>query len=350
MSHLLYKVPLNYHKVAVHATCWIIFCVYEILLAGIITKNFSPFIHYLLFYSINIILFYFHAHFLFNYTPSFKTNLWRVPLVVILEVGFYIFAYQLISYLLNKFLHNQPNMKFMNSLYIWGAGYRAVYFLLYSTGYYLLITYITKRENELKKILENEQLKNQVLKIEQDFLRAKINPHLLYNTLSFIKYAAKKRPLEADEAVNRLAAIMNFALDDNTETILLTKEIEQVENIIGLNQLRFNHTLNVELIINLDNLEVKLIPLILLTLVENVFKHGNLMDAENPALIKIECTADHLQIITRNLVIEKPIFESHNTGIKNIQLRLEQYYKGKYDFKFEKIDQTYYVDLKIDLS
>jgi len=315
-----------------------------------ITDKFSPSVNYLLYYSLNILLFYFHAHFLFNYTYSLKTNLWLVPLVVMMEVAFYVLAIQLINYVLYKYVHQDQEVKFLNSISIWGAGYRAVYFLLYSTGYYLLITYITKRENELKKILENEQLKNQVLKIEQDFLRAKINPHLLYNTLSFIKYAAKKRPLEADEAVNRLAAIMNFALDDNTETILLTKEIEQVENIIGLNQLRFNHTLNVELIINLDNLEVKLIPLILLTLVENVFKHGNLMDAENPALIKIECTADHLQIITRNLVIEKPIFESHNTGIKNIQLRLEQYYKGKYDFKFEKIDQTFYVDLKIDLS
>jgi len=350
LSSLLYKVALNRKNALIHLACWLIFCIYEILLAGSISGEFLPFIHYLLFYSINIALFYFHAYFLLNYTTTFKINLWRVPLVVILEFAVYVLANLTISFLVNKYLYNIADGTIINYKYLPGAAHRGVYFILYSTLYYLIIIYIRKRENELQKRIEIEKLNNQVLVAEQAFLRAKINPHLLFNTLSFIKYAAKKKPIGvADEAIIRLSGIMNFALENNSDTQLLTHELEQVENIIALNQLRFDHTLNISLIKNIENKNVSLIPLVLLTIVENVFKHGNLMDAEHPAVIKVESTSAYLKIETSNLVNETPVSASHNIGIENIQSRLEQFYKDRYEFDLRKEDNIFLVSLRIDL-
>jgi len=65
--------------------------------------------------------------------------------------------------------------------------------MLLATGYYILLNYNDKKEKTMTQAIENEKLKNDVLRAEQDFLRAQINPHLLFNTLSFIKYAAKKK-------------------------------------------------------------------------------------------------------------------------------------------------------------
>jgi len=226
--------------------------------------------------------------------------------------------------------------------------YRGAQFILYGTGYYFLVNYIRKREKSLIQDVENEKLKNDVLRAEQDFLRAQINPHLLFNTLSFIKYAAKKKPEEADEAVIRLSGIMSFALENNSETILVATELEQVENIIGLNQLRYNHTLNINYIKNLKNNQATIIPIVLLTLIENIFKHGNLLDEVHPAQIYIESDESHLLVQTSNLPNRNSHIKSTNKGLANIRSRMDQYYAENYHFSHEMSDNLFKVELRIN--
>ncbi|MET1053957.1 MAG: histidine kinase, partial [Pedobacter sp.] len=198
--------------------------------------------------------------------------------------------------------------------------------------------------------IENEKLKNDVLRAEQDFLRAQINPHLLFNTLSFIKYAAKKNPQEADQAVMRLSGIMSFALDSNTPTIKLTKELEQVENIIELNQLRFNHKLNVRYSTELEDNQVNIIPIVLLTLVENIFKHGNLSDESCPAEICVKSASDHIILHTSNLPNRNSNAVINNKGLLNIRMRLDQTYKNQYEFIHGMTDNLFKVYIKIKIQ
>lgn len=208
-------------------------------------------------------------------------------------------------------------------------------FVLYGTGYYFLINYIRKRERSLIQDVENEKLKNDVLRTQQEFLRAQINPHLLFNTLNFIKYAARKRPEEADQAVMRLSGIMAFALENNSETIPVSKELEQVENIIALNQLRFNHTLNINYTRDLRNDQATIIPIVLLTLVENIFKHGNLLEKDCPEEIYIESNDEYLLIKTSNLPNQNKSIKSTHKGLANITSRMDQFYGNSYHFRRE---------------
>ncbi|WP_185960525.1 sensor histidine kinase [Pedobacter westerhofensis] len=223
-------------------------------------------------------------------------------------------------------------------------------FILYGTGYYFLYSYYERKEKAFTQAIENEKLKNELLRAEQDFLRAQINPHLLFNTLSFIKYAAKKNPEEADQAVMRLSGIMSFALDSNTQTIKLTKELEQVENIIELNQLRFNHKLNISYTKQLHDSQVSIIPIVLLTLVENIFKHGNLSDEKYPAKIFVQTTSEHIILQTSNLQNRNSTAVSHNKGLLNIRSRLDQAYKNRYEFHHETVDNLFKVYIKIKIQ
>jgi two-component system LytT family sensor kinase len=224
MVRFLYKELKNAHKtIKIHIICWLVFIIYEVNLAGLVVGYF-PLINYLLFYNLNICFFYFHSSFLLKYISKNRfVNLWRIPIFLMIEFSIYLLITFLFTSLLNRFLHNQQlSFKFLNHQYLSSAAFRAIQFILYGTGYYFLINYIRKREKGLIQDVENEKLKNEVLRAEQDFLRAQINPHLLFNTLSFIKYAAKKKPAEADEAVIRLSGIMSFALESNNETTLVT--------------------------------------------------------------------------------------------------------------------------------
>jgi two-component system LytT family sensor kinase len=336
--------------VQLHLICWVVFIIYELLLT-ILANSPAPLIHYLLFYIINIGIFYAHSGFLLRYlTPFVFNNIMRISFFVLFEMIVYFVLAFLFSCMANMLIYGGRFSQDLNSSYITVTVYRAMSFVLYATGYYFLINYIHKREMNLVQDIENEKLKNDILRTEQDFLRAQINPHLLFNTLNFIKYAARKRPEEADEAVMRLSGIMGFALENNTETILVTKELEQVENIMALNQLRFNHTLYINLIKNIYDMEATIIPLVLLTLAENIFKHGSLLDEDHPAEIFIEATEEYLFIKTSNLPNRSNGIMSTNKGLANISSRMKQYYGKDYYFKHFLDGDFFIVEIKIKYS
>jgi len=192
------------------------------------------------------------------------------------------------------------------------------------------------------------QVSSQLLRAEVDFLRAQINPHLLFNTLSFIKYSAKHSPQEADEAVMLLSDILNFATQGGgKEVVVLGDEIIQVENIIRLNQLRFGNRLNVQFTKVIQNYNTSIMPIILLTLVENVFKHGQLHDVNNPAEIYVEQSPKKVVYRTSNLIGNEQAISSNNTGLQNVQLRLDKSFPTTHKFNHSLKANWFIVELEI---
>ncbi|CAM4288638.1 Histidine kinase [Pedobacter westerhofensis] len=334
----------------VHILCWLIFAFYEIAMTSLVT-NLLPSLVYFLFYSLNIGLFYFHSAIVLKrlYYNRFSDILY-IPFFTILELAVYFFITYSFTILFKNMGYSYYQDSFLQRRYLIPTLYRGMTFILYGTGYYFLYSYYERKEKAFTQAIENEKLKNELLRAEQDFLRAQINPHLLFNTLSFIKYAAKKNPEEADQAVMRLSGIMSFALDSNTQTIKLTKELEQVENIIELNQLRFNHKLNISYTKQLHDSQVSIIPIVLLTLVENIFKHGNLSDEKYPAKIFVQTTSEHIILQTSNLQNRNSTAVSHNKGLLNIRSRLDQAYKNRYEFHHETVDNLFKVYIKIKIQ
>jgi len=350
MRDLLYKLGSNVSKsTRIHILFWSFFIFYEVGLSGILAKNFKPIEIYILFYLLNISLFYFHSGVILK-KLSFHTyvDILNVPVMIALELTAYCMCTYLITRFLGRLGYKEYQTSFFQEKYVMTTIWRGIYFIFYGTGYYFLLSYYQKKEKSFTQAIENEKLTNDLLRAEQDFLRAQINPHLLFNTLSFIKYAAKRNPAEADEAMMRLSGIMSFALESNSDKILLSKELDQVQNIIGLNQLRFNHKLNIKCIQQMDNPKVKIIPIVLLTIVENVFKHGNLQDENEPAQICIEATNEHIIIKTCNLPNRQSDIKCNHTGLANINMRLNHAYSDHYEFQYGMADSLFKVYIKIN--
>ncbi|RAJ29626.1 sensor histidine kinase [Pedobacter cryoconitis] len=352
MLKLLYKDLLRPTKtIRIHLLCWFIFILYELSLLEIISGSTRPAFHYVIYYLFNISLFYIHSQLVLpRITKKFIASLWLIPIFTILELAVYCGIAVVISCLIMLFTSEPIKIEYFNIKFFGITLWRGIYFILYASAYYIFLSYHRKRQAALTKTIENEQLQNELLRAEQDFLRAQINPHLLFNTLSFIKYAAKKKPEEANEAIMRLSSIMGFALENNSQTILVSKELEQVENIIKLNQLRFNHTLHINYITQLHNAQATIIPIIILTLVENTFKHGNLLDKDYPAEIRIESTAEYLTIQTSNLPNYDSNVQSSKTGLANITSRLDQFYKNNYKFTHEIAGNLFKAELVLKLK
>jgi two-component system LytT family sensor kinase len=281
----------------VHLLVWTIFIFYESVLIGYISGVFGHPLSYLLHYLAAIILFYIHAELFFPWALRLKKYIvWRIPLVILEIAGFVVISFCIDKLLiLNGVVHSETSFH-LSWVYVFSMLYRGGYFLGFSTGYYYLITYSKEKikTNELEKqhlndIINSQKAEQELTKAQNAFLKAQINPHFLFNTLDFIYHSIDDSSPIAADAVIVLTEMMRYAVDSDKmgDYIYLGDEIEQAENLIYLNQMRRNHNLCFRLNYDEKIKKIRLIPLVLLTLVENIFKHGNLNVSADEAVINI---------------------------------------------------------------
>ncbi len=234
--------------------------------------------------------------------------------------------------------------------------------LFLSSIYYFLIaaiaiTYwslrnaaIKKKENEIAQIaLSNKNaaleaktlsLQKELLQSENNFLRAQINPHFLYNSLNFLYSKTFQQQPEVAETIMMLSQIMRYSLTDFSATnglAHLEDEIKHIDNLIKINSFRFANSLQIKLNVDGDVANKFIAPMLFITLVENVFKHGDLQDANSPAIITcaINTTTKKIQFTTINKKDKAIINPSSNLGLANITQRLKILYNDNFTLQVD---------------
>lgn len=331
-------------KTRIHLLAWAFFITYEVLVAGVISEKFGKIGAYVIHYFFNIQLFYFHAHILLDYVLKKKYLTWALPLFVGLEL----FAYVVIIYGLDYIAADFPNISGIvktpfDKMYISRATWRALYFMGFSTGYYFLVTFLKEKERtvalekqRLHQIIEQQKMEQELGKAQNAYLRAQINPHFLFNTLNFIYNKTRKTAPVAADAILTLSAMMRYAVESSEDKgyILIEEEIEQVHNLIHLHRLRQNQQIFFDIEVHNQTRQLRVIPLILITLTENIFKHGNLSLAHHPASLKIYLANDTLFIETDNLINAIHNKSGLSKGLENIEKRLEHSYGNLASFSY----------------
>lgn len=203
----------------------------------------------------------------------------------------------------------------------------------------------TLNQEKLLRVLQNEKLE-----IEYAFLRAQINPHFLNNTLNF--FYAKSLPLsgELSTGIMTLSQIMRYSLqmDQNNQLMPLTDEIEHIKNIININQLRFNNSLHIDLIVEGDIQNASIVPLTLVTFLENILKHGDCTNKNARALINLKVDENKNIIIKAfNEKKSEQTEPSNGTSLENLQKRLKSYYGDNFNLIINNQDAFYELNLNI---
>ena len=106
-------------------------------------------------------------------------------------------------------------------------------------------------------------------------LQAQIQPHTLFNALNTIAALIPEDPRRAEEATERLSALLRRILGALEQPAWsLREEFELMEHLLRLETLRFGERLNYALSLEPSMAEQQVQPLLLLPLVENSLKHG----------------------------------------------------------------------------
>ena len=186
---------------------------------------------------------------------------------------------------------------------------------------------------------------------ELHFLKAQMNPHLLYNTLAHFHAKAEDLDKNLANSILRLTEIMRYSLIDATDNkVDLYGEIEQIENLIDLHQLRYSNKLFINLIVDLQISNVKIYPLLLLSFVENALKHGQLQNENAPLKISIKTHENTLIFQTENNKNSAVKVVSTNIGLSNIQKRLEILYPDNHELAVDNQADKYVCCLTLTLN
>jgi LytS/YehU family sensor histidine kinase len=225
----------------------------------------------------------------------------------------------------------------------------------------LVIAAVTRQLDEKKwqaqnqKILEQRtfQLEKEKMQADYLFLKAQINPHFLHNTLNFLYSRSLPYSSELSEGILTLSEIMRYSLEKEEDAdgkVLLTKEIEHVNNIIRIQQLRYSGNLQLSFVIRGEPAGRRILPFVLITLAENAFKHGDLKCPESPVKLELDISEDgRLHFFCSNKKKSGPKELSTGIGLDNTRKRLELAYGENYSLYIKDQRELFTVDLIITL-
>jgi LytS/YehU family sensor histidine kinase len=132
--------------------------------------------------------------------------------------------------------------------------------------------------------------------------------------------------------------------------VLLKDEISYVEKVIKMNSLRFNEHFHVTFNASGVGETDRIIPFVLITIVENALKYGEVTDANHPVTFNLEISNGELNFEgsnkKRNLHTPVP---STGLGMSNMISRLKKRYADRFELKVTETADVYSVKLKIPL-
>jgi sensor histidine kinase YesM len=211
-------------------------------------------------------------------------------------------------------------------------------------------------KNWIETQRRQQALEKEKLETELKFLKYQFNPHFLFNSINSIFFLIHKNPDMASASLAKFSELLRHQLYEcNDEQIPLSKEVTYLENFIELEKLRQNPNLQVNVNINEGySSGIGIAPFILMTFVENAFKHVSKHKTEpNWISIDLALTGMRLSFTVSNSAGQK---ESRNVvdyggiGLKNVQRRLDLVYPDQYQLDIQDNQDTFLIKLELELS
>ncbi|MEI6851760.1 MAG: histidine kinase [Bacteroidota bacterium] len=335
------KIPKNIPLLLLHLSMWIFVYIFPLLFVDN-SRPHPPMVNVLPEFVLSMVLFY------LNYFLLIKQLLFKKKYLLFSAISFAILLLFLgCDYVFQAY--NDPNFlgKVPFDLFL----IRSLLSFTLSIGVSVAIrsTMRLKEEESLRKKIENEHLKSEIT-----YLKYQLQPHFFFNTLNNIYALIDRKPELAKEVLHNLSKLLRYVLYHAEDAkVPLQSEIYFLKTYINLMQIRLSSSIFVKYEfpdLEAEETEVRVPPLLFITLVENAYKHGIDANLQGNIFIKMELTASHV-IFSVNNSCSKPIGDDQTVsgiGLENLQKRLDILYKAnEFSLIRKQTDKDYYSELKI---
>ena len=187
-------------------------------------------------------------------------------------------------------------------------------------------------------------------KAEIELYKAQIKPHFMFNTLNSLYGLFLTENRNALPSLEKFISMMRYVhTSSNRDFVPLSEETEYIREYVDVQSLRLNDMTKVVVNIDIHNGSLLIPPMLLVTFVENCFKHGVSPVQKSCILISLSEDDGKLSFATSNRIFPVKRIGEH-MGIENCRRRLELLYSGKYELTIDSNSDIYNVSLKIGLK
>lgn len=220
----------------------------------------------------------------------------------------------------------------------------------------LLFVFFTVGYYKQQKLEADHQL---LLKdMELSLLRTQLNPHFLFNSLNNLYGISLEKPAEVSEKIMQMSQIMRYQLElSKKEYVSLKEDLDFISDYIGLESDRVTERCVVVFQLNIKAAELakyRIAPMILISFIENAFKHFSNDQGADKGYIHIDVglKGAFLDLWIRNSAVKDRVnVQSTKIGLINTRKRLEILYPGKFSLNIaeESFHYALHLQLKLDL-
>ncbi|NCA77423.1 MAG: hypothetical protein EOM90_13910 [Alphaproteobacteria bacterium] len=308
---------------------WLFFILREILVIRYYEPDFPEFywlasITYLSGFLITLVLRYLFIYRLSRIRSLLNMALWFGSVLIITSV-FWRFLDALISYpfwseqIRAKYIsfswmdHVMESFQYLLTMLVWGAVYYIVFLF----------------ERIVSQEVKAQQAEALAMESRFRMLQNQLNPHFLFNSLNSIRALIFENQQKAADLVTDLSGFLRYNLQQSASfTIPLEEEIDALKTYLSIEQKRYEDDLRISVDMESGTEGFRVIPNLLLPLVDNAVKHG-IQTSAMP--LDVTVTA---RMNGKNLHLEVTNSGSWNTrngigegvGLKNVEERLQNLY------------------------
>lgn len=204
-----------------------------------------------------------------------------------------------------------------------------------------------------KRSRETSQAKLLLHEMELKVLTTQIHPHFLFNTLNALYCMSLKNDSSLPQSLLKLSEMMRYLLDaGKKESVLLSEEIEYLENYVALERIRIGTKANILFVVEGNSVNQRISPMLLLPFVENAFKHG-IEKAGLNAYVEIYLDIQEQKMFMQ-VINSKPVLcfqqtdNKSGTGLVNVRRRLELLYPNKFELQIHNKPEKYEILLVLN--
>jgi LytS/YehU family sensor histidine kinase len=269
------------------------------------------------------------------YQPIYKKNLYVFKTIFIIGLISYIasiLTYFAGFYPITMLFDHRTNEfvlpKALSSI-MWNFPFFFVWSLLYfGIKYWIQLSLEKEKAEKANLLAQSAQLQ---------MLRYQLNPHFLFNSLNSVWALIDEDKKASKEMISELSEFLRYSLvSKNYANVPLKQELDAIRLYFSIEKKRFEEKLDVTFDIEPEAEEYPVLSFLVHPLVENAVKYGM---KTSPMPLKIVISGKvakgnlHIEVKNTGKWVE-PHIDNHSTGtgIKNIQLRLENAFPGRNAF------------------
>ena len=284
---------------------------------------------------------------LFTVPALFRAGKSRWTGIVLILVSFgitYILA-QISLYIPKPNVHDEGIVRIFPSIQQYQQAVWSLFMIVEAFSFAIGLLTQVNLQRSRRRAVEAERDKAEI-----ELYKAQIKPHFMFNTLNSLYGLFLTHDGKAMESLEKYISMLRYIHTTSMrDFVAISEEADYIRQYVELQSLRLNGMTSVKMDIDIENNSLRIPPMLLVTFVENCFKHG--ISPVEKSRISILMTERNGKLVfsTENRIFPVKRIGEH-MGIENCRKRLELLYPGKHLMSNDSDGTFYRVKLCIDLS